>query len=621
MPKILVCFDHDQLKKSLSENGSDYKIINFDHNEDKIVKLLISKYNLTELDNSFLSGEFNEKFRDEYLKLIQELGVRYNSKVWWATWISSKNRFNDKLFNLVYFFAKIVHLYETNKWKKLLLISPPREILSSLKRYCREQDIQLKILGNSLIWKLSLSCPIVDFKFFYNFINLFSSVYPRMIISKRKFKLRMEEVLKKKDRYFLIKTFVYDRSLSESENYSDAYFGMLPDYLKKNGKRLIIVGSFIGNFNRIASRLCKNHKILVVPEEYFLNFISIVRACLEVYFKRIIIENPILFNSLNITEIVRDSLANEFLNYLVHNFCYFEVAKNMAKKIELETVLITHENNSWEKMYIMALRKYSPNTAIIGFQHAVIPPSHLGLVLKEKERKIIPLPDKIITSGEINRNILITHGGYDEARIVIGCALKQNQLFTIPRRAPHSNNIIHHILVGLEGVWESVDLMNFVFDALKDKTDYTVRFRAHPALPLSQLEAKTKFKLNGRLSHFERSQNPPLFKDLQWADLMVYSGSTVALEALMYGIPVINVDIGHALNIDPCFECNHFKRVVNTPNELIEAIQYFVQLEEEQILTEQKSAQEYTSKYFYSPTDENLKCFINPFYGKTPVNR
>jgi hypothetical protein len=295
---------------------------------------------------------------------------------------------------------------------------------------------------------------------------------------------------------------------------------------------------------------------------------------------------------------------------MVSHFCSFEIARSIAKKINLETVLITHENNPWEKMYIMALRKYSPNTVILGYQHAPITPSHLCLALKGKEREIVPLPDKIVTSGGVNRDLLIKYGGYEREKVVIGCALKQSHLFVTPKRRAWSNNI-RHILVGLEGVLESVELMDFVFDALKDKTNYIVKFRAHPLLPLAVLETKTKFRLNGRLFHFERSQNLPLLEDFQWADLIIYSGSTIALEALMYGIPIINVDIGHVLNTDPCFECTHFKKTVSTPEELVEAIQYFSKLDEGEALIEQKLAQEYVSKYFYPPTEEDLRSFID----------
>ncbi len=83
---------------------------------------------------------------------------------------------------------------------------------------------------------------------------------------------------------------------------------------------------------------------------------------------------------------------------------------NFAYKINKS--ILTYENIAWENMYISAIRKYSPTTKIVGYQHTVVPKSAAGMFINKDERMIKPLPDKILTTGIINKKTITKFSEY-----------------------------------------------------------------------------------------------------------------------------------------------------------------------------------------------------------------
>ena len=98
--------------------------------------------------------------------------------------------------------------------------------------------------------------------------------------------------------------------------------------------------------------------------------------------------------------------------------------------------------------------------------------------------------------------------------------------------------------------------------------------------------------------------------DLDESDMVIYWGSTVALEALMLGKPVINFDAGDALSYDPLFECHHLKWTVNKQTHLVEVIEKIYNMSDEEYEHQLKLAREYLGDYFYEITEERLDRFL-----------
>ena len=83
----------------------------------------------------------------------------------------------------------------------------------------------------------------------------------------------------------------------------------------------------------------------------------------------------------------------------------------------------------------------------------------------------------------------------------------------------------------------------------------TIRF--HPILPLKKIERKIHFELDKLTRILISENNSSIFDDLTKSDVVIYWGTTVALEALRMGIPLIHYQMGNFISYDPLFECNY----------------------------------------------------------------
>jgi len=85
-----------------------------------------------------------------------------------------------------------------------------------------------------------------------------------------------------------------------------------------------------------------------------------------------------------------------------------------------------------------------------------------------------------------------------------------------------------------------------------------LKIRFHPEFGVADLDSRRKKDLS-EAPRIEVSIGSTLDDDLKEADICMYWGSTVALEALAHGIPLIHFDTGYPMNYDPLFRCPALK--------------------------------------------------------------
>ena len=87
-------------------------------------------------------------------------------------------------------------------------------------------------------------------------------------------------------------------------------------------------------------------------------------------------------------------------------------------------------------------------------------------------------------------------------------------------------------------------------------------------------------------------------------------GTTVSLEALMVGKPIIHFDRGDLLNYDPLFEFSDFKWKVQRKDSLHTIIQNIQALPETLYCEHQQQGRKYVEQYFFPVTDGNMSKFL-----------
>ena len=289
------------------------------------------------------------------------------------------------------------------------------------------------------------------------------------------------------------------------------------------------------------------------------------------------------------------------------NLLVFRAARRYAARNRPSKLIYPFENKSLEKLLILGFRAGHPACRIDGYQHTSITPRHTTLLFSEGEAANTPMPDRVITAGAVAKAYLQERGNYPDGMLTVGCALRQHWGAAVPVGGRIDTPV--RILLALSSSrLELVSALSFFRGVAHDQmAGIQLMVRPHPEFPLSQLPIA--------LANWVEAQcidatGTALAENLQWCDIVAYVSSTVALETLMRGKPVVNIDIKEALNTDPIIGEIRFHARVRD----VQGIQNFVEslrtLDEETYRAMAEEALRYVQSYLIPATPDAVRVFL-----------
>lgn len=282
----------------------------------------------------------------------------------------------------------------------------------------------------------------------------------------------------------------------------------------------------------------------------------------------------------------------------------------LALESKPRRLILSTENNPWERITILETRAASPATKIIGYQHTVVPEASANMFPGAGEIEGgAPVPDLLLTVGEEPACILREYGRYGSMRIEPACAIRFEYLETLPKKDPFP--LPKRILIALEGVVEAHEPLAYALRELKERKDLKIVIRTHPARPLELLERDVPFSFRDWENVEVSAPGVSLLDDLARSGIVYYWGSSVALEALALGIPLLHFDRGGALSYDPLFASPHMKLRTGPAGAPIgRAADEIFSWDAERISRERASGRDYLSRYFHPVTPQRLDLFL-----------
>ena len=611
MSSVAVIYSNKTLRKYLKQlpiNGKgDCKYLLLDETNQEAARVLEEK-GFKQVIASQYDSNFEDRFLREYIDLIGSIGKDLNNAKWWATNMASKNRFTSKFPLLLWEFLVTIDTIKKEDYENLVIFSPSWVIENSLNRAIKDIPLQIIVTLEDYTrrWiRFGLRLGYRILSVIYSAASTFIKIYYARFV----LRTRLDSELVSVSPWYVIKTFVYNSSFSDNGCYLDAFFGTLPEYLKKRKEKVLIYANILGTYTLCIKKIKKCKSQIIFPLEIFLSPTDILVALVKVLFYRIEIEKELLFFGFNISKIVNNELICTFNDIPFYQFLHYYSTKRLVNAIPVKTTLLTYENNPWERMCIMAIKKYSKNTKILGYQHAAFPKASANMFTSVAEQESSPLPDKVFTIGEIPKQIMERYGSYGRGFIEPACGLRFKDINgTFMSKRMKTGNI----LVALEGTLsETVGMANYVLGQLKDNVKYRVTFRPHPALPLQLFKNRLKYDLTNS-QHFRVSNGASLEQDIESADIVLYFGSTVALESLNKGKPVMHISLQRKsfLSYDPLFECDYLKAVVSERDSLLGKVEGLYNMDDQDFYQEQQKVKSYLNYYFYSVTDDAMQKFL-----------
>ena len=507
----------------------------------------------------------NDNFIVEFSRTIDQCHGQRPDDLWFSTWMSSKSPY----FNYPQNFEKF--------WTTGYL--PPRSTS-----------------GNKLKLALRLTLTLCSL--------LAKSFYLKIKLRKELKKLRKLSG----QQINLVRTFLYKTDPAAK----DPFWGDLIDRLIQDSRPLVTI--YDPNFS--ISR-CKNvyntkrHNLpflaFISPFKLIKNYFSLLKEAFGV----VRFMGDFIVNQVNIEGLLVDSYQTELLKpSSLMNLVYLDTFQSVFEKFTLHKAYLPFENNPWEKMFYLARGNSQKKFEAIGFQHTSIQEGATNYLLSAYESQNHLIPDKIFSVGEYTYQLMKNLPHYKNIPIQVGCALRHAYLETIHESALGKNSEAINLLVILDGTLDTVKLIELVtgFIELNKLTNISIIMREHPNLLLKNFFSeflKDEHVRSGKIIVSTQS----LQQDIEWATIVLYTGSTSCIEALKMGKAVINYNFSK-FNYDPLSQFSALKWEAATPHDLHEIIKHFLKLTPTDLLQKKLAAQKFVNSYFSPCTRENIERFL-----------
>lgn len=482
-----------------------------------------------------------------YLDFVTQLGKEQKDQLnWWASKFASKSHLQmDFFLQMCYKLLAIELLKQKIDGDRLVIFIEDPWLFLDIKNICDKRNI------------LCVGHPKL---FLVKFFFLFRGLTHRLLLIAWFFLARLlilyyhrgekPKVLDEVKSAVMLVNPAEKRAFREGR-YVDNYMPGLPMFCKENGIAFFYL--YLVNFPLTTVKFVGRNKEILWPLILDIKFSNVIKRVFE-YWK------PICNDNISISTIKCDTSALlqrqkwiEFssVGFNIHLVLFDALDYFFAKKW-CNSIIYVFENQSWEKMLCMAALK--KNIKISGYQHSSIWRLFLAQFIGRGEESFVPLPHKLITSGPHFAE-LYKKGNIPEDKIVVGGAWRYTHMTNNDGSSILAKKRINSkptVLISLcIDIFISRSMLKNVFRIISDnklENEMTFWIKTHPGHTKYELN-----KLNKLVSRYQKVNKPfdELKKDV---DIVIYSSSTIGLEAFFYGKKVISYIPENLLAADPLLD-------------------------------------------------------------------
>lgn len=601
MKNLILCNHLERLKRCLALENNDlrYLCLADTPESNRIQEFLRNRPGSDELAKARLFKDRRDSFSTKYVEFMARVNVANSSALWWAMTFTNKNPLSTFLCSDTASFLLIVDLIRSSPVPLVVVSDSPtlaRQVMSWGKT--EGVDVANLIQVRAARTLVKLHTPAGTIRAAIRTLLVWLLV--------RQYRPRKNH----RDQHLVIATLTHPRSFADPQGYRDAYFGELAKHVDGFGYKPLILAMVLERpFQQLKLLKSSNSVAPVLPLESCLtlrDFVACGLRSLGFSLRPLRLKGTMEIDGLDLTRLVKDAVDDaRHSGDLFLNLRVYYSARWLANTVRVSKCLYPFENRAWEKMLLAGFRRGSPETRLVGYQHASLTDSHTNFLLGQRERHSTPLPDSILTTGKVMTKWLETKGNYPPGFFKTACALRQGGSTTAT--PTKTQRPVSRLLLALASSREEyVKTLTVLERALSGVNRYHLRLRPHPEITLeSALHIRP---LTGPKFFTESTGSLP--DDLQWADVVLYASSTVGLEAVSMGIPAIYLDLGDFLDTDPMSGWDELKWSASGPSELCDAIQAIEDLPQREFQARQEKGREYVSDYLSPVTPAGLKPFL-----------
>ena len=518
-------------------------------------------------------GKKRKLYESKVNSFLIDLNVSNSSKVWWAYNFTARNPVTSKLFEKLIIVLAIIDITESNKLKQI--------------NFNKLSAGQSSIINQYFGYKPKYYLKSFHYFFLKNILFEYIKILYLLIeIFFRFFKI------KNKKRTTNILLFSYIDNIKRNDR--DSYFGNLLNKIREDYPEKKVSYLFYLYRPFIKMKKCLNREkadySFIFNHLHFIDYLWSFIQVINGYFFSIK-DSKISLNNKNIffKEILKETMKKELSKGYINNLLVYRASKRIRNIPKLETLIYPFENKSLEKLINLG---FNNKIKTVGYQHSSITPRHFNFILNDEEMNLVHLPDKVVTLGEVTKRWLIEKCNFPPSKIIQGVALKNFFLKPMIKKtfSPEKVKLLFVFSSSNYEIIKSIEILKKILI----NYSFNCRFRFHINFPMEKLSNKDKRWIKSNINLVEKNT---LNDDLKWTDITVYISSTVALESLFCGIPVIRLNIDK-FNSDPLLnEKIPFKWTANSSSDLVNSIYEISYLSNEERNERSLKGQNFASSY------------------------
>ena len=507
-----------------------------------------------------IAPEVKDEAREIYVNLIARIGAtpikergtqtlrqalanKKGFSLWWIHKVSEKDCETELTFKYIVEILIIIYIANLLNSKHFIFWGGGKEVKDVLKDFYTIDEIKCRRRQRKI--HTIVKCILSRLKYCYVFLF-------QWFVLKRVIKNLPEGT------FDVIFSGFWDWSVKAdrvSGSLRDRYFKLLPEKLLSNGLR---IGWFLW-FDPYGEPGSKGRKLRDVLEpinkcgnlvilQRFLKARDLLKAVFNFkpyliflqYCKAKEFKDAFIVDGINFLAVLEHELGCGFLNAIIPMQELVCIATERAfNRYRPEKSVSFLELFIYSRAFYTGGRLGSPNTIHYAIQHASYSREKTFVLLDPQleyrgwpDNLPIPRPDYIFTMGELGKEIFMESGFPEERLYSTGSPRYEYIKGNCVSSNERSGNVKNVLMVTSLDINLEIEMVEAVYFASLDLPQIRLLLRSHPFAKMSTHPDFHNYSDRVQLT------NGTLEEDLKTADLIMFSYSTVAEEALIQGIPV-----------------------------------------------------------------------------------
>ena len=557
------------------------------------------------LDTSGRFHHWTQELREPYLKYLFDIGQGLGSLHWWFTPMSWRDSFVSNAFLQACHLKTGLEIADSWDGTGPLVLVADEPVCRSIRSSMGDQPgISMSVTG---LRRRNPIAPVFDTLNMLGHRSVFVLREMYQIIQSRR---KLPKPVNPAGGESLLISWATSTSILQEGEFHRFFFGDLAERLALLKEKVVIVPMILKDVRyKDALRLLEKSPLpLCLPHSVF-GILDPIRAAVSSLRKPADPKGFPEFAEMDIAPLFEVELSQYWVsNQSASLLMTTLLVRRWAEwSPSIARVIYMYENKPWERALCWQANESLPNATLVGYSPTPISKLLLNFFLAPGEAKIAPLPDRFVTVGEQPARLL-SSGGYDSETVRVGGALRMQDLDALRSPEPDLPEITSPVvlLAPTLGVEETAELAYMAVHLFDEADGVQVVLKCHPMMPFENI---SKFIGSPLPSHVHISDEP--IKDLILkSSVMIYSTSTVCIEALAVETPVVNLRPQFGISLDPLEDFPSLRPDAAGLEDLREKVNWVLEHQKEHV-AQNKDAWANMVKDMFSPvTSESIQAFI-----------